>query len=202
MRGGVVCASGATGGIDRSPGRHARTHPHTGARHIVPADSMADDRKWSDPTSRKGAGMATTSVAGERGSTRGASTYPVKGSGWVLFAGIMIMIAGVLNVIWGIAAIDNSRFFVADTRFILSGLNTWGWIILIIGALQIAAALSIWSGGTFGRWFGITVAACNAIGALLALPAYPSWSLAIFAVDVLVIYGLATYGGDPRIAAR
>jgi hypothetical protein len=145
--------------------------------------------------------MATTPVAPERSSVPAASTYPVKGSGWVLFAGIMLMMVGVLNIVWGIAAIDGSRFFIADTRFILSGLNTWGWIILVLGALQVAAALSIWAGGTFGRWFGIAVATCNAIGALLAMPAYPSWSLAIFAVDVLVIYGLATYGGDRRIAA-
>jgi hypothetical protein len=145
--------------------------------------------------------MATTPVAGERTSTYSSSSDRVQGGGWVLFAGIMILVAGVLNIIWGIAAIDSSRFFVADTRFILSGLSTWGWILLIIGALQVVAAFSIWSGGSFGRWFGITVAACNAIGALLAIPAYPSWSLAIFAVDVLVIYGLAAYGGDRRIAA-
>jgi hypothetical protein len=142
--------------------------------------------------------MATTSVADERSQARSA---PVRGSGWVLFAGIMILMVGALNIVWGVAAIDSSRFFVQDTRFILSGLNTWGWIILIIGALQVAAALSIWAGGSFGRWFGITVATFNAIGALLAMPAYPSWSLAIFAVDVLVIYGLATYGGDRRITA-
>jgi hypothetical protein len=145
--------------------------------------------------------MATTHLADERSAADSSSSDRVHGGGWVLFAGIMLMMAGVLNIVWGIAAIDSSSFFVADTRFILSGLNTWGWIILIIGALQVAAALSVWSGGTFGRWFGITVATCNAIGALLAIPAYPSWSLAIFAVDVLVIYGLATYGGDRRITA-
>ena len=98
------------------------------------------------------------------------------------------------------AAIDNSRFFVQDTTYIFSNLNTWGWIILIIGALQLAAAFSIWAGGSFGRWFGIAAATVNAIAALLSIPAYPFWSLAIFAVDVLVIYGLSTYGGDRRIA--
>lgn len=144
--------------------------------------------------------MATTPVAGERDSTRDSRDYPVEGTGWVLFAGIMIMMVGVLNIFWGIAAIDNSRFFVQDTTFIFSNLNTWGWIILIIGALQLAAAFSIWAGGSFGRWFGIAAATVNAIAALLSIPAYPFWSLAIFAVDVLVIYGLSTYGGDRRIA--
>jgi hypothetical protein len=74
--------------------------------------------------------------------------------------------------------------------------------MLIVGALQIAAAFSIWNGGKFGRWFGIACAGLNAIAALLSIPAYPFWSLTVFALDVLIIYGLAAYGGDPRLAAR
>jgi hypothetical protein len=65
---------------------------------------------------------------------------------------------GILNVIYGIAAIGDSKFFVADQKYILSGRHTWGWVMLIVGALQIAAAFSIWNGGSFGRWFGITCA--------------------------------------------
>ena len=121
------------------------------------------------------------------------------GSGWVLFAGLMICLVGVLNVIYGIAAIGDSRFFVDDATYILSGLNTWGWIMLILGAAQIAAAYSIWKGGELGRWFGIAVALLSAIGALMSISAYPFWSLAVFTLDILVIYGLAAYGGDPRV---
>jgi hypothetical protein len=142
--------------------------------------------------------MATTPVGEERAAARGPDGF-VEGSGWVLFSGIMILTVAVLNIIWGIAAIGNSSFFVNDTRYILSELNTWGWVILIIGALQLAAAFSIWAGGTFGRWFGIAAACVNAIAAMLSLPAYPIWSVAILALDLLVIYGLAVYGGDRRI---
>jgi hypothetical protein len=117
----------------------------------------------------------------------------------MLFAGLMICLAGVLNVIYGIAAIGDSRFFVDDATYILSGLSTWGWIMLILGAAQIAAAYSIWKGGELGRWFGIAVALLNAIGALMSISAYPFWSLAVFTIDILVIYGLAAYGGDPRV---
>jgi hypothetical protein len=145
--------------------------------------------------------MATTPAAGERAAARDSSSYPPEGSGWVLFAGIMIMMVGVLNIIWGIAAIDRSSFFVQDTQYIFSDLRTWGWIILVLGGLQFAAAFSIWAGGSIGRWFGIAAATVNAIAALLSIPAYPFWSLAIFAIDVLVIYGLAAYGGDRRIVA-
>ena len=145
--------------------------------------------------------MATTPAAGERAEARDPSSYPPEGSGWVLFAGIMIMMVGVLNIIWGIAAIDRSSFFVQDSQYIFSDLRTWGWIILVLGGLQLAAAFSIWSGRTFGRWFGIAAATVNAMAALLSIPAYPFWSLAVFAIDILVIYGLAAYGGDRRITA-
>jgi hypothetical protein len=137
---------------------------------------------------------------------RSASARPVKsagafdeaGGGWILFAGIMLMLVGLLNVIWGIAAIGDSSFFVHNTKYILSNLNTWGWVTLIIGVVQMLAASSIWAGNQFGRWAGITVAGLSAIGALMSLPAYPFWSLAVFAIDILVIYGLAAYGGQHR----
>lgn len=135
--------------------------------------------------------------AGARGRPAAAAdTY--EGSGWVLFAGIMMAILSVLNIIYGIAAIGNSSFFVNDTKYILSDLNTWGWVTVVIGAIQMLAAFSIWNGGQMGRWLGIAIAGLSSIAALLSIPAYPFWSLTIFAVDVLVIYGLAAYGGQHR----
>ena len=119
----------------------------------------------------------------------------MKGEGWLLFAGIMVLIAGILNTIWGIAAIDKASFFVEDERYIISDLSTWGWIILVIGIVQLFAAFSIWSGGGFGRWIGIIAASFSAVGALLSIPGYPFWSIAVFGIDLLIIYGLAAYGG-------
>jgi hypothetical protein len=135
------------------------------------------------------------------GQYAGGATPPagqVQGMGWVLFAGIMLLVAGILNIIYGIAAIDDSKFFVSNTKFIISDLNTWGWIVLVLGAVQILAAFSIWAGSQFGRWFGIAAASLSAIGALLSIPGYPFWSLAIFAIDILIIYGLAAYGGQRK----
>ena len=94
-------------------------------------------------------------------------------SGWVTFAGVLLLIAGVLNIIYGIAAIGDSRFFVADQKYILSNLHTWGWVTLVLGALQFFAAFSLWSGGLYGRIVGITAAGLSAIAALLSIPAYP-----------------------------
>lgn len=132
----------------------------------------------------------------------GESRRPVgydapSGYGWIVFASTMLLLAGVLNVIYGIAAISGSSFFADGTRFILSDLNTWGWITLIVGVLQVFACGSILAGGSFGRWFGVLSAGVSAIAALLAIPGYPLWSLAVFGLDLLVMYGLITYGGRP-----
>ena len=124
-----------------------------------------------------------------------------RGAGWLMFAGIMVLIAGILNFIWGIAAIDSASFFVEDERYILSDLNTMGWIILIIGVIQVLAAFSIWAGGQFGRWIGIIGACFGAVGALLSIPGFPLWSVCLFGLNVLVIYGLMVYGGQRSRAA-
>jgi hypothetical protein len=116
-------------------------------------------------------------------------------SGWVTFAGVMLFIVGALNVIYGIAAIGDSQFFVQDQKYILSNLNTWGWITLVLGLFQFFAAFSLWSGGLYGRFVAILAASLSAVGALLSIPAYPFWSLAIFAVNIVVIHQVAKYGG-------
>lgn len=116
-------------------------------------------------------------------------------SGWVTFAGVMLFVAGVLNVIYGIAAIGDSTFFVQDQKYILSNLNTWGWVTLFLGLFQLVAAFSLWSGGLYGRVMAILSATLSALVALLSIPAYPFWSLAIFAIDIIIIYQVAMYGG-------
>ena len=78
--------------------------------------------------------------------------------------------------------------------------NAWGWITAIIGAAQLFAGFSLWSGGLYGRLMAILFASLSALAALLSIPAYPFWSLAIFAIDIVIIYGLATYGGQGRTA--
>lgn len=125
-----------------------------------------------------------------------APTY--EGAGWILFAAIMFVIAASLNIIWGIAAVAESGFFVASASYILiTDLTVWGWIAIGFGALELLAVLSIWRGGAFGRWFGILVAGLSIVLALMSMPAYPFWSLVLVAINMLVVYGLATYGGKP-----
>ena len=119
-----------------------------------------------------------------------------RGDGWVLFAGIMIMVAGFLNFVYGIAAIDDSTFFTGEQRFVIfSDLNTWGWFFLIVGVLQLIAAFSIWNGGAYGRLLGIASASANAMLILFTVNAYPFAAFMLFLIDISVIYGLAVYGG-------
>jgi hypothetical protein len=122
-------------------------------------------------------------------------------SGWVTFAGVLLLLSGTLNVIYGIAAIGNSNFFDDNAKFIFSNLNTWGWITVALGILQLLAGGSLWRGGLYGRIFAIAAASLSAIGALLSIPAYPFWSLAIFALAIVIIHQVAAHGTEGRDAS-
>jgi hypothetical protein len=117
------------------------------------------------------------------------------GVGWVTFAAVMLGLAGTWNFIDGILAISSSHVYSANAVYIFSDLNTWGWIVMILGILEGLAALALLSGNEFARWFGIGAAGLNAIGQLMFIPVYPWWAIAMFSVDVLIIYALAVYGG-------
>lgn len=123
-----------------------------------------------------------------------------KGAGRALFAAVLLMVGGVLNIVWGIAAIGSSGFFVENQHYIFGSLKSWGWVMLIIGILQLLASLSLFAGGAFGIYFGIFAASLAAIGALLDIPAYPFWSLAIFGLSIWIIWGLAQYAGADSVS--
>jgi hypothetical protein len=122
----------------------------------------------------------------------------MRGVGSALFAGILLMIAGTLNIIYGIAAVGNATFFVNDNRYVFSSLHTWGWITIILGIIQLTASFSLFGGGGYGRGVGMIAATIGAVGALLSIGgAYPFWSLGIFAICLIVIHGLAVLG-EPK----
>jgi hypothetical protein len=125
-----------------------------------------------------------------------AADFETEGEGWIVFAAAMLGLAGAFNSIQGILAVADSRVFVGESTFVFSDLRTWGWIVLALGILQLLAAVALGNGKEWARWFGIACASVNAIGQLLFIPAYPFWALAMFAVDILIIYALAVYGGS------
>ena len=129
-------------------------------------------------------------------------TYEDRGEGWVAFAGVMLMILGFLNFVYGIAAIDNSAFFTDEGRYVIfTDLNTWGWILLIVGVLQVIGAFSVWNRHLYGRIIGVATASASAVSILFTVNAFPFAAFMVFILDVLVIYALIVYGGRGRAAA-
>ena len=115
------------------------------------------------------------------------------GTGWIAFAGTMLILVGCFNVIDGIAAIANSDYLVNQLLF--SNLHAWGWFFLIWGAVQIVTGFAIYSGAGWAAIVGVVSAFGNAIAQLSWARAYPVWAIAAIVLDVLVIYGLVVYGG-------
>jgi hypothetical protein len=123
----------------------------------------------------------------ESGSARGVAS--------ALFVGTMLLIIGVLNVIYGIAAVADSNFYVNDTQFVFGSLHTWGWITIIVGIIQFTASFSLFVGNAYGRFIGILAASIGAVAALLDVGgAHPWWSLGVFAICVIVIHGIWVLG--------
>ena len=116
------------------------------------------------------------------------------GYGWIIFAGVLLLLIGTINFIEGIAAISNAHFFVGNARFVVGDLNTWGWVALIVGVVQWVVGVGVFAKMQFARWAGVAIFAINAVTQLLTMPAYPFWSLCIFAIDILGMYGLIAYG--------
>jgi hypothetical protein len=123
-----------------------------------------------------------------------------RGYGWVVFAGVLLLIVGTINIIEGIAAIGNAHFFTANAHYVISDLKTWGWIVLCIGVVQWLVGVGIFVKNQLARWVGVVILSANAIAQLLMMPAYPFWSLCILALDILALYGLIAYGKEISIA--
>lgn len=134
---------------------------------------------------------ATTRAAGRH--TEG------QGYGLVLFASILLMIIGFFNLIDGIAAIARSHVFIANAHYVFGDLRTWGWITLILGVLQLLAALGVLAGNQIARWTAVVLIGLNLIDQMFFLPGYPFWSLMIIAVDVFALYGLCVYGSRENV---
>ena len=123
----------------------------------------------------------------------------MRGVGRVGFAAVLLLIVGTLNIIYGIGALDDANIFTNDKRYIFTNLNTMGWVLIIVGLVQLTGGFSLMAGNTWGRVVGITAGSLGAITALLSIGgAYPWWSLGIFFLSVYVVHGIFIYGEDER----
>jgi hypothetical protein len=122
----------------------------------------------------------------------------MRGAGRVVFAAIFLLIVGTLNILYGIGAVSDANFYVHDTRYILTNLHTLGWVLIILGVIQLTGGFALMAGNVYGRVIGIIGGSLGAIGALLSMgqTQNPFWELAIFALCCWVVYGIIVFGED------
>jgi hypothetical protein len=129
--------------------------------------------------------------------TPGATDYSSWAVGWAGFAGVMLIIIGVMDVIQGLVALINDDFFVVTQEFIFEfNVTTWGWIQLILGVVLIASGVGIFSANVLARTVGVIIAGLAAIINFAWLPYYPVWSIIVIAICIAVIWALTAHGRD------
>ena len=127
----------------------------------------------------------------------------MRGTGRVAFAGVMLLFLGVLNIVYGIGALGDANIFVGDTRYILDDLNTLGWVMILLGLVQLTGGFSLLSGNAYGQVIGIVAGIFGAFGALLSIGgAFPWWSLAMFALCIYVVHGIIVFAEDEQATPR
>ena len=124
----------------------------------------------------------------------------MRGAGRTMFAAILLMIAGTLNIIYGIAAISDAHFFTdSGSQYVFWSLHAWGWIALLVGIVQLTGGFSLAAGNAYGMVIGIAAAGIGAIESLLAIGgANPFWALGIFAICLIVLHGIVVFAKDER----
>ena len=138
--------------------------------------------------------MTSATIRHARGASHGESY------GMIVFAAVLLWVVGIFNVIDGTAAIARSSVFIGNARYVAGDLRAWGWVVLILGALQVLAGLGVLVGNQVACWFAVAVIGLNAIGQMFFIPSYPFWSLMIIALDVAALWGLCAYGSRERLA--
>ena len=137
--------------------------------------------------------MTSATIRQSRAASRG------EGNWMIVFAVALLITVGFFNLIDGIAAIARSHIYVANATYVIGDLRAWGWVTLILGVLQILAAIGITIGNQVARWFAVAVIGLNAISQMFFIPAYPFWALTIIAVDVVALWGLCAYGSREEL---
>lgn len=119
-------------------------------------------------------------------------------TGWVVFAGVILMTVGIFTAVQGLVAIlgPSTYFLVTDGSLWLLDVTGWGWWNLIMGVLLVLVAVALLTGQTWARVIAVILVILNAVSAMLLIPAQPWWSLIVIAIDVLIIYALIVHGRE------
>lgn len=118
-------------------------------------------------------------------------------TGWVFFAGFMMILSGIFNAIAGLTALLRPTWYVVtSTHLLVFDYSAWGWIDLLLGLVILLAGFSTLHGSLWARIVGVILASFSAVAALASISAYPIWSIIIITIDVLVIFALTVHGGE------
>ena len=130
-------------------------------------------------------------------SSTGPADYSGWAAGWAGFAGVMLIIVGVVDVIQGLVALANDEFYVVGREWAFEfDITAWGWIHLIGGVILVLTGVGIFSGNVLARIVGVIVAGLGVIYNFAWLPYYPVWSIIVIAICIAVIWALTAHGRD------
>lgn len=112
-------------------------------------------------------------------------------TGWTLFAGVLMLIVGSLDALWGLAAILNDEVvFVGGQGVIIADVTTWGWIHLILGSIVAGTGLGLFAGAEWARWTAIFFVTINVISQIVWFPAAPLWAFLMIILGATILYQL------------
>jgi hypothetical protein len=122
-------------------------------------------------------------------------------TGWIAFAGILMIIGGILQGFYGLVAILNDEWVVwANAGAAYLDISQWGWVHLVWGVVMVLAGLGVMSGNILARTLGVVLAAITAVVNFMFIPVYPLWSITVVVVAIVVIYALVAHGRDVKRA--
>jgi hypothetical protein len=147
----------------------------------------------------RGADPASDSGVAASGRT---GAEPSMWVGWIWFAGVIMIMIGLFNVIEGLVALFHKVYYVVSPENLLVfNLSGWGWVHLIVGALVALAGIALFSGAAWARLVTVLLAAVNAVAQLAFVPVYPVWSTIVLTLCVVVIWAVVVHGGESRSGA-
>ena len=125
------------------------------------------------------------------------TNYSSAAVGWAGFAGVMLILIGIMDFIQGLVALVNDEFYVIDDDWVVKfDVTAWGWIHIILGIILVASGIGIFSGNLAARIVGVVVASVAMVANFAWLPYYPVWSIILIAISGAVIWALTAHGRD------
>ena len=118
-------------------------------------------------------------------------------TGWVVFAAVMLMIAGVMQAFYGVVALFNDEWVVwGQEAALLLDITAWGWVHILWGTLVVLVGVGLLRGVMIARILGVIVAGISLLVNFVFIPAYPFWAISVIVIDVLVIWAIIVHGRE------